>query len=196
MRSLVTCYECDVLDVQLPMKNVFVACAGGGMLGLTSIKPDSDGQWTLTQISCHSGSFLLFPESRLSDIIHHWEGNWSCGLVNYCYFECAFPALSSDLVTDMAFSPFDDSLLVTCSADQTVSSDFLPSFPPLRFPRTLLLLAGSRSASVIRSLPRLSTQMSEPAGICWAWVCVFRLSSSVYLRDRSKYTELPQTHVS
>lgn len=29
--------------------------------------------------------------------------------------------LSSDHVSDMAFSPFDDSLLVTCSADETVS---------------------------------------------------------------------------
>ncbi|XP_051244971.1 coronin-7 isoform X1 [Dicentrarchus labrax] len=53
--------------------------AGGGMLGLSSVKPGSDGQWTVTQISCHS-----------------------------------------DLVTDMDFSPFDDSLLATCSADETV----------------------------------------------------------------------------
>uniref|UniRef100_A0A3Q3X0C5 Coronin n=1 Tax=Mola mola TaxID=94237 RepID=A0A3Q3X0C5_MOLML len=53
--------------------------AGGGMLGLSSVKPGSDGQWTVTQISCHS-----------------------------------------DLVTDMSFSPFDESLLATCSADETV----------------------------------------------------------------------------
>lgn len=53
--------------------------AGGGMLGLSSVKPGSDGQWAVTHISCHS-----------------------------------------DLVTDMDFSPFDDSLLVTCSADETV----------------------------------------------------------------------------
>ncbi|XP_063759449.1 coronin-7 [Eleginops maclovinus] len=53
--------------------------AGGGMLGLTSVKPGSDGQWTVTQISCHS-----------------------------------------DLVTDMDFSPFDGSLLATCSGDETV----------------------------------------------------------------------------
>lgn len=53
--------------------------AGGGMLGLTSVKPGSDGQWTVTQISCHS-----------------------------------------DLMTDMDFSPFDESLLATCSADETV----------------------------------------------------------------------------
>lgn len=64
-----------------------------------------------------------------------------------------------------------------------------------RFSRTLLLLAGSRLASVIQSLPPLSTQVSELAGICSARVCVFRLSSSVYLRDPSKYTELPQTHM-
>lgn len=53
--------------------------AGGGMVGLTSVKPGSDGQWTVTQISCHS-----------------------------------------DLVTDMGFSPFDESLLATCSGDETV----------------------------------------------------------------------------
>lgn len=53
--------------------------AGGGMLGLSSVKPGSDGQWAVTHISCHS-----------------------------------------DLVTDMDFSPFDESLLVTCSADETV----------------------------------------------------------------------------
>uniref|UniRef100_A0A3Q2PC43 Coronin n=1 Tax=Fundulus heteroclitus TaxID=8078 RepID=A0A3Q2PC43_FUNHE len=52
--------------------------AGGGMVGLTSVNP-SDGQWTVTQISCHS-----------------------------------------DLVTDMDFSPFDESLLATCSGDETV----------------------------------------------------------------------------
>lgn len=34
--------------------------AGGGMLGLSSVKPGSDGQWTVTQISCHSGNFSCF----------------------------------------------------------------------------------------------------------------------------------------
>lgn len=53
--------------------------AGGGMLGLSSVKPGSDGQWTVAQISCHS-----------------------------------------DLVTDMDFSPFDEHLLATCSADEMV----------------------------------------------------------------------------
>ncbi|XP_077411696.1 coronin-7-like isoform X4 [Vanacampus margaritifer] len=53
--------------------------AGGGMLGLTSVKPAADGQWSVTHISCHS-----------------------------------------DLVTDLDFSPFDESLLATCSADETV----------------------------------------------------------------------------
>ncbi|XP_045885606.1 coronin-7-like isoform X4 [Micropterus dolomieu] len=53
--------------------------AGGGMLGLSSVKPGSDGQWTVTQISCHS-----------------------------------------DLMTDMDFSPFDESLLATCSGDEMV----------------------------------------------------------------------------
>ncbi|XP_061568464.1 coronin-7 [Cololabis saira] len=53
--------------------------AGGGMVGLTSVNPASNGQWAVTQISCHS-----------------------------------------DLVTDMDFSPFDESLLATCSVDETV----------------------------------------------------------------------------
>lgn len=53
--------------------------AGGGMLGLSSVKPGSDGQWPVTQISCHS-----------------------------------------DLMTDMDFSPFDESLLATCSGDEMV----------------------------------------------------------------------------
>uniref|UniRef100_A0A8C1BVN5 Coronin n=1 Tax=Cyprinus carpio carpio TaxID=630221 RepID=A0A8C1BVN5_CYPCA len=51
----------------------------GGMVGLTSVNPASDGKWTVTQISCHA-----------------------------------------DLVTDLDFSPFDDYLLATCSADETV----------------------------------------------------------------------------
>lgn len=53
--------------------------AGGGMLGLSSVKPGADGQWTVTHVSCHS-----------------------------------------DLVSDMDFSPFDETLLATCSADETV----------------------------------------------------------------------------
>uniref|UniRef100_A0A8C6TNK5 Coronin n=1 Tax=Neogobius melanostomus TaxID=47308 RepID=A0A8C6TNK5_9GOBI len=53
--------------------------AGGGMLGLSSVKPGPDGQWTVSHISCHS-----------------------------------------ELVSDMDFSPFDESLLATCSGDETV----------------------------------------------------------------------------
>ncbi|XP_036794998.1 coronin-7-like [Oncorhynchus mykiss] len=53
--------------------------AGGGMLGLTSVEPGSDGKWTVTVIPCHA-----------------------------------------DLITDLDFSPFDDNLLATCSADETV----------------------------------------------------------------------------
>lgn len=53
--------------------------AGGGILGLSSVKPGTDGQWTVTYVSCHS-----------------------------------------DLVSDMDFSPFDESLLATCSCDETV----------------------------------------------------------------------------
>uniref|UniRef100_UPI003AAE8195 coronin-7-like isoform X2 n=1 Tax=Centroberyx gerrardi TaxID=166262 RepID=UPI003AAE8195 len=53
--------------------------AGGGMLGLSSVKPGSDGKWTVTQIPCHA-----------------------------------------DVVTDLDFSPFDDNLLATCSADETM----------------------------------------------------------------------------
>uniref|UniRef100_A0A673WFH8 Coronin n=1 Tax=Salmo trutta TaxID=8032 RepID=A0A673WFH8_SALTR len=53
--------------------------AGGGMLGLTSVEPGSDGRWTVTVIPCHA-----------------------------------------DLITDLDFSPFNDNLLATCSADETV----------------------------------------------------------------------------
>ncbi|XP_051573038.1 coronin-7 isoform X3 [Myxocyprinus asiaticus] len=53
--------------------------AGGGMIGLSSVNPGSDGKWIVTQIPCHA-----------------------------------------DLVTDLDFSPFDDYLLATCSADETV----------------------------------------------------------------------------
>ncbi|XP_057672964.1 coronin-7-like isoform X3 [Corythoichthys intestinalis] len=74
--------------------------AGGSMLGVTSLKPAADGQWSITHISCHS-----------------------------------------DLVTDLDFSPFDDSLLATCSADETVKlwrlcdpeSQQQPSKPDLTF---------------------------------------------------------------
>lgn len=38
----------------------FILATGGGMVGLTSVKPSSDGQWTVTQISCHSGNLTLF----------------------------------------------------------------------------------------------------------------------------------------
>ncbi|KAJ3601693.1 hypothetical protein NHX12_032660, partial [Muraenolepis orangiensis] len=53
--------------------------AGGGMLGVTSLNPDADGKWTVSQLPCHG-----------------------------------------DVVTDLAFSPFEDTLLATCSADETV----------------------------------------------------------------------------
>nr|XP_055050873.1 coronin-7 [Misgurnus anguillicaudatus] len=53
--------------------------AGGGIVGLSSLNPGSDGKWTVTQIPCHA-----------------------------------------DQVTDLDFSPFDDHLLATCSADETV----------------------------------------------------------------------------
>ncbi|XP_061604705.1 coronin-7-like isoform X1 [Phyllopteryx taeniolatus] len=53
--------------------------AGGGVLGVTTVKPAADGRWSVSQIACHS-----------------------------------------DLVTDLDFSPFDESLLATCSADETV----------------------------------------------------------------------------
>lgn len=39
--------------------SVYVS-AGGGMLGLSSVEPGSDGQWTVTQISCHSGICLSY----------------------------------------------------------------------------------------------------------------------------------------
>lgn len=39
------------------------------MLGLSSLKPGSDGQWTVTHISCHSGSSLSFYLQTLSLIL-------------------------------------------------------------------------------------------------------------------------------
>ncbi|XP_061701772.1 coronin-7-like isoform X1 [Syngnathoides biaculeatus] len=53
--------------------------AGGGMLGVTTVKPAADGRWRLSHVACHS-----------------------------------------DLVTDLDFSPFEENLLATCSADETV----------------------------------------------------------------------------
>lgn len=121
------------------------------MLGLSSVEPGSDGQWTVTQISCHSGIFLsyfqhfsvffcpsltLFPLAPLStlwclkkQLITHeiqmlWsEMNLSCDPDQVFLF----PSSLSDLVTDMDFSPFDECLLATCSGDETVSFSF-PSF--------------------------------------------------------------------
>lgn len=34
---------------------VFSVSGGGGMVGLSSVNPGSDGKWTVTQISCHAG---------------------------------------------------------------------------------------------------------------------------------------------
>lgn len=39
------------------------------MLGLSSLKPGSDGQWTVTHISCHSGSSLSFYLQTVSLIL-------------------------------------------------------------------------------------------------------------------------------
>lgn len=39
------------------------------MLGLSSLKPGSDGQWTVTHISCHSGSSPLFRPETVSLIL-------------------------------------------------------------------------------------------------------------------------------
>lgn len=33
-------------------------------------------------------------------------------------------------------------------------------------------------------------QVPKLTGICWEWVCIFRLSSSVYLRELCKHTQL------
>lgn len=91
-----------------------VACAGGGMLGLTSLKPGSDGRWTLAQISCHSGRFLqFFPDLGRPLCLKKKKTDFNAS---------SAPPLSSDHVTDLAFSPFDGSLLATCSADETVSA--------------------------------------------------------------------------
>ncbi|XP_075999218.1 coronin-7 [Genypterus blacodes] len=74
-------YSCQGNHIKASAKMVAFSTehAGGSMLGLSSVNPGSDGQWTVTQISCHA-----------------------------------------DVVTDMDFSPFDESLLATCSRDETV----------------------------------------------------------------------------
>lgn len=122
-----------------------------------------------------------------------------------------FPSSLSDLVTDMDFSPFDECLLATCSGDETVSFPSFPLFIP--FLLVLLVYACTQinfpSSGAVLFLARLwiwlvllfkpfedsllsayypQPQVSKLSGICWLWVCIFRLSSLVYLRGLSKHT--------
>lgn len=107
-----------------------------------------------------------------------------CFRAHECHFERE-PPLSSDLVSDMAFSPFDDGLLVTCSADETVSS--LPCISPwshlFRFHAPLGLCCSWQGAArpLFFRLPPLGA-LSSDAGVGAGrnlLSCVFRLSSSV-----------------
>lgn len=54
----------------------------------------------------------------------YWDNTLSVTAVTLIYdlniFSICFPSSLSDLVTDMDFSPFDESLLATCSRDETV----------------------------------------------------------------------------
>uniref|UniRef100_A0A667YQK2 Coronin n=1 Tax=Myripristis murdjan TaxID=586833 RepID=A0A667YQK2_9TELE len=72
-------FSCQGNHIKVSSKLVAFNTEQAGMLGLSSVKPGSDGKWTVTQISCHA-----------------------------------------DVVTDLDFSPFDDRLLATCSADETM----------------------------------------------------------------------------
>ncbi|KAK5914056.1 hypothetical protein CgunFtcFv8_008523 [Champsocephalus gunnari] len=95
--------------------------AGGGMLGLSSVKPGSDGQWTVTQLPCHS-----------------------------------------DLVTDMDFSPFDESLLATCSGDETVKLWSLGRIELVLFHPTSsgLLAVGATKSPLIWDTSRPDTALA------------------------------------
>lgn len=134
-------------------------------------------------------------------------------LIKFLFSICVPPSLS-DLVTDMDFSPFDECLLATCSGDETVS---FPSFyfilivllgvylhtnqlsilsgcvvpgTAVNVIWTWLVLLFKPFEDSLRSAHYTQPQVSKLSGICWVWVCIFRLSSSVYLRDLSKHTQL------
>ncbi|KAK3552873.1 hypothetical protein QTP86_024776 [Hemibagrus guttatus] len=87
--------------------------ARGGMVGLCSLDPGPDGKWTVTQIPCHADSKLstkeLSKDVRDKIVDLHKAG------MGYKTI-----AKQLDQVTDLDFSPFDDYLLATCSADETV----------------------------------------------------------------------------
>lgn len=155
--------------------------AGGGMLGLSSLKPGSDGQWPVTHISCHSGIFFNHFYNSLKAQI-----NCCCPEVKSDTWW--LPSSLSDLVTDMDFSPFDESLLATCSADETVSclltslllSDLLHSFEQVHFS----ILSGFVVPGGTANHPPpplfkpfedsplsaycLQPQVPRLAGMCWA----------------------------
>lgn len=136
-------------------------------------------------------------------------------LIKFLFSICV-PSSLSDLVTDMDFSPFDECLLATCSGDETVS---FPSFYFISYCSccscvylhtnqlsilsgcvvpgtavnmiwTWLVLLFKPFEDSLRSAHYPQPQVSKLSGICWVWVCIFRLSSSVYLRDLSKHTQL------
>lgn len=111
---------------------------GGGMVGLSSVNAASDGKWTVTQISCHAGEILTitglintlgsFGANKSSVPLRQANVTDSQFTINKP--ECLRPIWACpnslslpvpDLVTDLDFSPFDDYLLATCSADETVS---------------------------------------------------------------------------
>lgn len=67
--------------------------AGGGMLGLSSVKPGPDGQWTVTHISCHSElvsdmDFSPFDENLLTTC----SGDETVKLWRLCDPESAQPS--------------------------------------------------------------------------------------------------------
>lgn len=217
--------------------------AGGGMLGLSSVKPGSDGHWTVTQISCHSGIFylsfcqhitFLFFLSLCITVCHdsNPQGHTGYSFKENCSHEkckclCSEINLDScdpDLIFIFPFvSPplcqiwwliWTFLLLMKVSwqhALQMKRWDFFPlslywscfcilthksTFHPLRlccswqcqcseYDMNLLgffwylnLLKTHSSQHII-----LSHRCPSLLGIYWVWVRIFRLSSSVYLRE-------------
>lgn len=83
-------------------------------------------------------------------------------------FTICFSFSLPDLVTDMDFSPFDESLLATCSVDETVSSSVSSFFLTLicsLFPFLLLCVDLALSCCSIFTLK----STSRPLRVCFSW---------------------------
>uniref|UniRef100_A0A667YHY3 Coronin n=1 Tax=Myripristis murdjan TaxID=586833 RepID=A0A667YHY3_9TELE len=151
-------FSCQGNHIKVSSKLVAFNTEQAGMLGLSSVKPGSDGKWTVTQISCHA-----------------------------------------DVVTDLDFSPFDDRLLATCSADETMKlwrvcdpeqeqpSEAELTLSPgqgrlelvLFHPTSSGLLAlGANKCPLIWDTSRQDAPLAENLPSCVAIVCVAHVCSS------------------